>query len=582
MAGTLLALGCGGVDSKGESKIRFELTTEEAVSGLSQVRVTAGSNVAQTFALQSLSRTPTVFELPIPATLVGTVFDVSALARPASGCMGFEGRDVASIAAVGQTATVPLLMMPKDVCQTSDAGSDASGTGGATGTAGTFGTGGGGAGGSTAGGGGGGGSTGVGGSVGGGVGGAGGGGRGGTTGVAGTGGVAGGAGGRGGTTGVAGMGGVAGGAGGRGGATGVAGAGGQPSCSVAAGGRPAVVAPPSLTRCVEYAHNDPGAVCNQSTNANNPRIYDVTVSPDGQYLATTGSHQTSQPSSTSVDAANDRVRIWRLVGNTPSPCGGIDISKPSYGPAYVAFSPNGQYLAVGWRQDYIYVYSIPGFALVGSILSSYGPLYGIGWSPDSQTVFGVDYDDFLYDGTLYADRPNGTAITSRVLGVDPDVLAVSPIAGTGNVSTLAVGGFNGNVGVYTFNGTTFTAPTILTTGPYAAAWAAAFSPSGNLLAVGTDEGVVRFWNIPIGSASPSGNPINVTSGSTVTGLSFSPQGNHIAVGFDFEADIWNVTTRAFVSRASTVGLVESLAFSASGGVLITGQTTCGRLLVCGD
>ena len=164
----------------------------------------------------------------------------------------------------------------------------------------------------------------------------------------------------------------------------------------------------------------------------------MAVSPDGQYLATAGSHRTSSPNT--IDSANDRVRIWRLVGNTPTLCGSINISNPGLGPAYVAFSPNGQYLAVAWRRDYVYVYSVPSFTMVGSILSSYGPLYGVGFSPDSQTVFSIDYDSSLADGTLYADRVNGDPVALAQLGVDPDILAVSPVAGTGNTSTIAVGG----------------------------------------------------------------------------------------------------------------------------------------------
>ena len=83
-----------------------------------------------------------------------------------------------------------------------------------------------------------------------------------------------------------------------------------------------------------------------------------------------------------------------------------------------------------------------------------GPLYGVGFSPDSQTVFSIDYDSTLADGTLYADRVNGDPVALAQLGVDPDVLAVSPVAGTGNTSTIAVGGYDGTAGVYVFNGTT--------------------------------------------------------------------------------------------------------------------------------
>ncbi|HXU03107.1 MAG TPA: WD40 repeat domain-containing protein, partial [Polyangia bacterium] len=381
-------------------------------------------------------------------------------------------------------------------------------------------------------------------------------------------------------TGVAGTGGFAG-TGGIGGTSGTGGVAGQPSCGDPVGTRPPLVAPPSLALCTEYTSTDPGAVCNKTTNANNPFMSDIAVSPDGQYMATAGSHRTNVGSA--VDNANDRVRIWRLVGSTPTQCAAIAPKVAGTGPAYVAFSPDGQYLAIAWRKDYVYVYSVPSFTLVGSILSSYGPLFGVGFSSDSQTVFSIDYDDVAYDGVLYADRLDGTPITTRTLGVDPDVLAVSPVMGMGNVTTLAVGGYLGDAGVYTFNGTTLAGPTLITTATGAATWALQFNPSGNLLAVGTDDGVVRFWNIPLTLTTPTGNPITVTPGSTVVGLSFSPLGSHLAVGFDYEADIFNVTTRAFVSRTTAaVDYVDSVRFSASGGALIAGEDSCGRLLICAD
>src|SRR5205814_111665 len=164
--------------------------------------------------------------------------------------------------------------------------------------------------------------------------------------------------------------------------------------------------------------------------------------------------------------------------------------------------------------------------LVGTIMSSYGPMYGVGWTPDSQAVISADWD-LNVDGNLYADRPNGNPVASRALGLDPDVMAVSPVAGTGNVSTIAVGGFDGTFGVYTFNGTTFSTTSTLVPIPSTAAyppatWAIRFSPTGNLLGVGTDEGVVRFWNVPLTSMNPTGNAISNASYGIIFGLSFSP------------------------------------------------------------
>jgi WD40 repeat protein len=66
-------------------------------------------------------------------------------------------------------------------------------------------------------------------------------------------------------------------------------------------------------------------------------------------------------------------------------------------------------------------------------------------------------------------------------------------------------------------------------------------------------------------------------------LSFSPFGTYVALGYDYQVDVWNVTTRAKVSSsASATSFVDSLTFSASGAALIAGEDRCGRVLICAD
>jgi len=530
----LLVAGCGGSSSKGGSVIHVQLTTMQEVTGLDTVRLTAGT-VAKTFPVQRLSTVATPLDLSVPPDVLGTIM-VGAIARPASGCMGYAGSGTAYLGAAGDSAEVAIVMQPQDICQTT-------GTGGSGGTGGT------GTGGSTSG-------------------------SGGAAGTAGSSGGSIGAGGSTGTGGAAGRGGTGGGGTG-GGGTGGTGTGGQsPSCSVAVGTKPTAVTPPSLTKCVEYTQNDPGATCDTTTGANDPYINEVAVSPDGQYMATAASDTTG---------AQDRVKIWRLVGSTPTQCA-TTLANAGAGPPYVAFSPNGQYLAVAWMGEWLYVYNVPSFTMAAMITSAgaSSALSGVGWSPDSQAVISVAWD-LNVDGNLFADRPNGTAIGSRALGLGPQVMAVSPVAGTGNVSTIAVGGFDGTFGVYTFNGTTFgTTSTIVPTATSAVAWAIRFSPTGNLLGVGTDEGIARFWNIPLTSNTPAGNPISNVSGRPIFGLSFSPFGTYVAIGYDDQAEIWNVTTRTFVSAATASTFVDSMTFSASGAALISGEDECGSVLVCAD
>ena len=105
LAVALLACGCGGASPSGGTTIRFQLTTADDVAGLASVRLTAGSS-AKTYAVQSLSPTAEVFDLPVSSSVTGSV-DVGALARPASGCMGYGGTGIAYISGAGPSRPSP-------------------------------------------------------------------------------------------------------------------------------------------------------------------------------------------------------------------------------------------------------------------------------------------------------------------------------------------------------------------------------------------------------------------------------------------------------------------------------------------
>src|SRR5678816_3981058 len=74
IAGFLVAIGCSGGDGgkSGDSTIRAQLTTAQPANGLASVQLTAGA-VVRTFALQSLSPTPTTFDISIPRSTIGTI-----------------------------------------------------------------------------------------------------------------------------------------------------------------------------------------------------------------------------------------------------------------------------------------------------------------------------------------------------------------------------------------------------------------------------------------------------------------------------------------------------------------------------
>lgn len=384
--------------------------------------------------------------------------------------------------------------------------------------------------------------------------------------------------GMGGTTGAGGSG--AAGTGGTAGVTGTAGGGGTATtgCGTVVGTPPAQVAPPSLASCLPYDHNPPSVTCSPASgDIDNPYINDLVVSPDGTLLATSA-----------ADYYGDgTVKIWRFQGNAPVGCGPL-YTMSLVGPGFIAFSPDGQYFAIAWNGAYVDIYRVPSFTFVAEIKSAPNFLIGVGFSPDSQTVFSLDHESSGV-GTLYADRPTGGALGSVALTLSTRSLAVSPAAASGGGLPVAVGSRDGQISVFTWSGTSFSAPTVLTTAAAVDPWALRFSPNGQLLAAGTTDGVVRFWAAPFTSNTQSGTPINVGAGVTVWQASFSPSGAHLALSFGGEVDIWDVSTRAFVSRYNLVppaGATSTTAFaasfSASGGAIVAGASLCGRVFVCND
>jgi WD40 repeat protein len=342
------------------------------------------------------------------------------------------------------------------------------------------------------------------------------------------------------------------------------------SCGTTVGTKPATVTPPNLMTCPEF-DTQAGVTCDPLGTTNNPWINGVAVSPDGTLLATV-----------SDDADhNGKVKIWRLQGNTPTPCGS-DITGPTVAPGYIAFSPDGQLFAVAWNNAFVDIFKVPSFQLMAEAQSSVNnPLYGVGFSADSQFVLSVDWDG-TSDGFLHADRPDGTAVSSAMLGVDPDAMAVSPVA-VGGGTAIIVPGFNGNFGYYTWNGTSFSAPVIIPTVTGLAGTRAGFSPNGMLAAESTEDGAVRFWSLPITATSvPTGT--NIMLSDVPLSIAFSPGNDFVAFAYNTSFDIWGVASRALVSRHNVAGgtFADSATFSASGGALIGGEDRCGKFLVCSN
>jgi len=92
--------------------------------------------------------------------------------------------------------------------------------------------------------------------------------------------------------------------------------------------------------------------------------------------------------------------------------------------------------------------------------------------------------------------------------------------------------------------------------------AAQFDPTGDLVATGDFDGVVRLWSA--GTGAPRGE-LRVPGGPfPVTGVAFSGDGSRLAAARGLQAVVWEVRTGTVVFRRTLEEPVQSIAFSADG------------------
>ncbi len=97
----------------------------------------------------------------------------------------------------------------------------------------------------------------------------------------------------------------------------------------------------------------------------------------------------------------------------------------------------------------------------------------------------------------------------------------------------------------------------------------AFSPDGNTVASGSDDGTVRLWNASTGAL------VRTLTGHTdyVRSVAFSPDGNTVASGSDDKTvRLWNASTGALVrTLTGHTSYVFSVAFSPDGNTVASGS-----------
>jgi WD40 repeat protein len=293
----------------------------------------------------------------------------------------------------------------------------------------------------------------------------------------------------------------------------------------------------------------------------------VAFSPDGTMLATSGD--------------DGRIKIWRFDGRRLTESGTV---LRLGGAGYIAFSPDGKTLASASGNG-VDLIDVATWGIKGNLPGITGTGYDVGFTADGRTVVSIDSNSRLYrhDTCTMAGLP----VIS--LPSIPWLMGVSPVA-TATEQWVAVTLQDGNAAIYNIKNATVPQPTIITvTADTSIADDAVFSPDGKLMAAGGDDGILRFWNVPVTANSTGGSIpfMNGTDVIAVNGIAWSgnSQTVSVAAGTAFSGghvSVNDVATRTQRGRRVPTYWPVSVAYSPNGGAVAGGEISCGKVIVCAD
>jgi WD40 repeat protein len=225
---------------------------------------------------------------------------------------------------------------------------------------------------------------------------------------------------------------------------------------------------------------------------------------------------------------------------------------------WIAFSPNGEYVASSSEEGWVRIYDIHSGNEVKTLPRHANSVWGVVFGPDSKTLATGDSDGRVRLWNIQATAKEPLFTSEKLPG------RLLCVAFSDDGHRVATGDRNGNIMLWD---RTNPKGRLVLSGHTNAVWGVAFSHDGKVLASGGEDGTVRTWD------AHTGKQLYVMRGhiGEVWSVSFGPGRRLISGGIDTTVRMWDASSgsQTMVLRGH-MSTVWAVAFSQKGHSIVSG------------